>query len=97
MDRRRTATIALACVLALVRAFAPALAYANESPARFPEWLRDPGWPLMAGCVGCGVLLGLIIGGVMVILARRMRARRDQIERSSPTPGEPPAEPPPPL
>jgi hypothetical protein len=46
----------------------------DRTPFAFPEWLRDPGWPLIAGCVGCGVLLGLVIGGVIVLVVRRRRS-----------------------
>lgn len=43
----------------------------SDGTLRFPEQWRDPGWPLFACCVGCGVLLGLVIGAVLVLVMRK--------------------------
>ncbi|MDO8916027.1 MAG: hypothetical protein Q7W16_08105 [Coriobacteriia bacterium] len=43
----------------------------DRTPGALPEWLRNPGWPLISGCIGCAVLLGLVIGGTLVVVLRR--------------------------
>lgn len=62
----------------------------DRNPAALPEGLRDLGWPLFAGCVGCGVLLGLVIGGVIVLVVRRKRSSEAQSPGATPPPGPPP-------
>jgi hypothetical protein len=61
-----------------------------------PAWFQGPGGPLRLGCVGFGILLGLLIGGTLVLVQRRAMARRAAAEQAPAAPGSAPPAPPPP-
>lgn len=61
---------------------------------RLPQQLRDPGWPLFAVAVGCGLLAGIAIGVALVLVARRGRIAQEGQETGAPAGPPGPAGPP---